>query len=61
MEGTPLLPTHPSPAHLQVFNTEFAAEKLVLLPHVLLQICKGVEGLCIGAQGTFVLQQLPEG
>lgn len=33
----------------------------MLLPHVLLQICKGVEWLQLWAQGTFMLQQLPAG
>ena len=33
----------------------------MLLPHVLFQICKGVEWLHIWTQRAFVLQQLPKG
>lgn len=48
-------------SHLEVFNTEFATKEFMLLPHVLLQICKGVEWLQVWTQRAFMLQQLPGG
>lgn len=46
-------------AHLQVPEAELAAEQLVLLPHVLLQVPEEAEGRPLGTAGALVLQQLP--
>lgn len=46
-------------AHLQVPEAELAAEQLMLLPHVLLQVPEEAEGRPLGTVGALVLQQLP--
>lgn len=49
----------PGQAHLEVLQTQLAAEKLMLLPHVLLQVPEEAEGRQLGALRALMLQQLP--
>lgn len=46
-------------AHLEVFEAQLAAEELMLLPHVLLQVPEEAERRQLRAPWALVLQQLP--
>lgn len=46
-------------AHLEVFEAQLAAEELVLLPHVLLQVPEEAEGRQFRALRALMLKQLP--
>lgn len=49
----------PGQAHLEVLEAQLAAEQLVLLPHVLLQVPEEAEGWQLRAPWALMLQQLP--
>lgn len=46
-------------AHLEVFETQLAAEELMLLPHMLLQVPEEAERWQLRAPWALMLQQLP--
>jgi hypothetical protein len=54
-----LTPGSPGQAHLEVLEAQFAAEELMLLSHVLLQVPEEAEGWQLRAPWALVLQQLP--
>lgn len=56
----PIFPTpFPGQTHLEVLQAQLAAEELMLLPHVLLQVPEEAEGRQLGALWALMLQQLP--